>query len=265
MTAIPAGLAVAGLTIRHGSRAVVRDLSFVVAPGELLGLIGPNGAGKSTVVKAIAQLLRYQGDIQFNGQAIATMPTRERARHLAYLSQDDAVQWPIRVWDLVALGRHPYHGSWWRGAAMSDADRAVIESALHLTASWSLRERRFTELSGGERARVRLARALAVDAPLLLADEPIAALDPQHQLGVMRLLREHCQRGNSLVLVLHDLTLASRFCDRLLLLDRGRCFAQGTAQAVLTPETLREVYGIQALMGEHQQQAYILPWACERQ
>ncbi len=257
-------LEIDGLGVRIGDKALVRDLSFQLGAGELLGLIGPNGAGKSTVVKAIAQLLRYQGQMRLQGMAIDTLPGRERAQRLAYLSQDDPIQWPISVRDLVGLGRHPYRGSWWRGGGRpSTADRDAVESALRATDAWSLRERRFTELSGGERARARLARALAVEAPLILADEPFAALDPRHQLQVMALLREQCRRGVSVVLVLHDLTLASRFCDRLLLLHQGARFAIGSASEVLSSDNLREVYGIRAVMGEYQEQGYILPWSCE--
>nr|WP_245232682.1 ABC transporter ATP-binding protein [Thiorhodococcus minor] len=242
----------------------MRDLSLAVDAGELFGLIGPNGAGKSTLVKAAAQLLPYQGRIRLDGQDLAGLEAPERARRIAYLSQGDVVQWPITVEDLVALGRHPYRGSWWRGAgAPSAEDRAAVEAALQATDIAHLRQRKVTELSGGERARARLARVLAVQAPLILADEPVAALDPRHQLQVMRLLRQHCDRGGSLILVLHDLTLASRFCDRLLLLHQGERIALGAPAEVLTAESLRSVYGIRAVTGAHDGQGYVLPWACE--
>lgn len=255
---------VVGLDVVLGGKTLVHDLTFDLGAGELLGLIGPNGAGKSSVLKAIMQLLPHRGRIRLGGRDLAALPARARARRLAYLSQDDGVQWPISVQDLVALGRHPYRGSWWLGGGAPRVDDQVaIEGALRATDVWDLRERRVTELSGGERARVRLARALAVEAPLILADEPVAALDPRHQLRVMSLLRAQCRQGRSLILVLHDLTLASRFCDRLLLLDRGEPIALGPPDAVLTREHLREVYGIRAVTGEHQRQGYILPWECE--
>lgn len=257
-------LEVTGLDVCLGGKTLVHELSFALGQGELLGLIGPNGAGKSSVLKAIMQLLPHRGRLRLGGRNLATLPARERARWLAYLSQDDGVQWPISVKDLVALGRHPYRGSWWRGAgAPGMADQVAIEGALRATDTWELCERKVTELSGGERARVRLARVLAVEAPLILADEPVAALDPRHQLRVMSLLREQCRQGRSLILVLHDLTLASRFCDRLLLMDRGEPIALGQPGEVLTREHLREVYGIRAVTGEHQRQGYILPWECE--
>ncbi|ADC62750.1 ABC transporter ATP-binding protein [Allochromatium vinosum] len=250
------------VAVQQGGRTLVHELSLEIGAGELVGLIGPNGAGKSTLIKAVAQLLPYRGSIRLHGESLDQIPARERARRLAYLSQDDRVQWPISVADLVALGRHPYRGGWWRGAGRaSDADRQAIESAMRATDVWSLRARASDTLSGGERARVRLARALAVEAPLLLADEPVAALDPRHQLEVMGLLRAQAHQGASVIVVLHDLTLASRFCDRLLLLHQGRAVASGAVEAVLSAEHLRLAYGIGAVMGKHQGQSYIVPWS----
>ncbi|EXJ17025.1 ABC transporter ATP-binding protein [Imhoffiella purpurea] len=254
-------LQVSGLDVVLGGKPLVRGLSFAIGEGELLGLIGPNGAGKSTVVKAIAQLLDHGGEIRFRGRPLSAMPARERASCLAYLSQEDPVQWPISVRDLVGLGRHPYRGSWWRGAGgPRKGDLEAIESAMRLTDVWRLRERRVTQLSGGERARARLARVLAVEAPLILADEPVAALDPRHQLQVMRLLRSACQSGRGVLVVLHDLTLASRFCDRLVMMDRGELIATGTPSEVLTAENLARTYGVRAVMGEHDGQGYVVPW-----
>ncbi|MGQ9658577.1 MAG: ABC transporter ATP-binding protein [Thermochromatium sp.] len=255
-------LALEAVTVQLGGRTLVHELSFQIGAGELVGLIGPNGAGKSTILKAIAQLLPYRGQIQLQGKPLDRIPARERARQLAYLGQDDHLQWPISVADLVALGRHPYHGGWWPGVGrLTDEDRQGIEAALHATHVWSLRARASDTLSGGERARVRLARALAVGAPLLLADEPVAALDPHHQLKVMELLRAQVQQGKSVILVLHDLTLASRFCDRLLLLHEGRTLAAGTVETVLSPQHLRLAYGIEVVMGQYQGQRYLVPWS----
>lgn len=266
-------LQVEALSVHLGGQRLLKEIDLEIERGELFGLIGPNGAGKSTLIKAMMQLLPYSGRLCLNGQPLARMSARARAQQLAYLSQDDRLQWPISVRDLVALGRHPYRGSWWRGAlqvgagAEAEADRRAIEQALQATDIESLRARRADELSGGERARARLARVLAVEAEVLLADEPVAALDPMHQLRVMELLRARCQAGQTVIVVLHDLTLASRFCDRLLLLDRGSAVASGAVETVLGPEHLRRVYGIRAIIGEHddggQVRRYIVPWRCE--
>lgn len=251
------------LTIQHlnvysGAQHLVRELSFQLGAGELLGLIGPNGAGKSTVIKAIAQVRRYQGQMTLNGLALATLPPLERARRVAYLSQEDALQWSLTVEDFVSLGRYPHRSGW---GELRAADQTAIATALRDTDTWALRQRLLPTLSGGERARVRLARVLAVEAELVLADEPLAALDPRHQLQLMALLRAQCQRGISIVLVLHDLTLASRFCDQLLLLHHGQRVAFGAPDAVLTDAKVRAVYQIAAVTGEYQQQKYVLPWS----
>lgn len=257
-------LSVKDLGVRLAGRAIVDDLSFDVEAGELIALIGPNGAGKSTLLKAIAQILPYTGQVVLDGQPMDALKPRERATRLAYLGQGDAVQWPLAVYDLVSLGRYPYAGGWWAGGHALDAtDHEAIRAALEVTDTWSLRTRRFDRLSGGERSRVRLARALAVEAPLLLADEPVASLDPLHQLRVMELLRGQCREGAAAIVVLHDLTLASRFCDRFLLLHEGKTIAVGDVREVMTAANLHAVYGISALVGEHADQPYILPWSCD--
>ena len=243
-----------GLGVQLHGRLLLDDIALSLQPGEMLGLIGPNGAGKSTLLKAIAHLLPYQGEIRLGALSLARLAPRERARRLAYLGQGDTSGWPLRLRDYVALGRLPYR--------RSAADEPAVEAAIVRMRLEGLAARRFDQLSGGERARARLARALAVGSPLLLADEPVAALDPYHQLNVMQLLREQCAEGRSALVVLHDLTLASRFCDRLLLLDQGRLVACGSARQVLTPKHLQQVYRVQAMLGEYQQEPFVLPWAC---
>ncbi|MBN2887513.1 MAG: ABC transporter ATP-binding protein [Chromatiaceae bacterium] len=251
-------LEIAALEVSLGGRRLLGPLDLALGPGELLGFIGPNGAGKSTALRAIAQLLPYRGQIRLDGQPLAGLDPRARARRLAYLGQADRVEWAMRARDLVALGRYP-----WQGVAGEGEARyaEAIERAMRAADVWGLRERPLDRLSGGERARVRLARALAVEAPLLLADEPVAAADPCHQLGIMELLRAQCAEGRSVILVLHDLTLASRFCDRLLLLDRGAPVASGLPAEVLSAERLRAVYGIEALVGGEAGRPYVIPWS----
>jgi iron complex transport system ATP-binding protein len=261
-------LEVSGLSVRLGGRTLVDSADLRVEAGQFVGLIGPNGAGKSTVVKAVLQILPYQGEVRFRGRRLRELPTRERAQNLAYLSQEDRVQWPITVEELVALGRYPHRSAWrvgpfadWRFGA-SDADRRAVEQALAAADVEALRARRADQLSGGERARARLARVLAVEAPLLLADEPVAALDPRHQLEVMSVLRDHCKAGGGGIVVLHDLTLASRFCDRLVLLDQGRVVAAGGVETVLSEANLAAVYGIEAVAGHRGGERYVVPWRC---
>ena len=243
------------ITLRRGAATLVGGVSLAIARGELFGLIGPNGAGKSSLLRALAQLVPHEGEARLAGAALGRLSPQARATRLAYLAQGDQAAWPLTVRDFVALGRLP-HG---RNDA---AGRAAVDAALAHMHLDSLAERRLDRLSGGERARARLARALAVEAPLLLADEPVAALDPYHQLSVMELLRRQCTLGRSIVVVLHDLTLASRFCDRVLLMHGGRAVACGEPRRVLTPANLQRVYQVQAMHGEHEAEAYVVPWRC---
>ncbi len=248
--------------VELGGRRVVDDVSVTLARGELLGLIGPNGAGKSSLLKAVAQLLPGDGAVRIDGVELQSLSPRQRARRLAYLGQGDRTGWPLTLRDFVALGRMP-HRSGWLPARLSASDERAVDTAIARVHLQALQTRRLDQLSGGERARARLARALAVEAPLLLADEPVASLDPFHQLNVMELLRTQCALGTTVIVVLHDLTLASRFCDRVLLLDRGRAVACGDTRSVLTPKHLQQVYQVQAMVGEHQQQPFVVPWRCQ--
>lgn len=250
-------LDVEALDVSLGDRPVVRNASIHVRQGELLGLLGPNGAGKSTLMRSILQLIpRNRGSIKFEGQAIETIPRQKRSRKIAYLAQQGPVNWPLSVERLVTLGRFPHLASW---QSLSSHDQDRVDCILHQTDLWELRHRTITTLSGGERTRALLARALAVDAPLLLADEPVAALDPAHQLQIMHLLRQYSQLEHAVIVVMHDLTLAARYCHRLALMHEGAVVAVGTAQDVLRPEHLAAVYNIDARYGP-EEDYYVIPW-----
>lgn len=225
-----------GKPILHGVSANLRG-------GELVGVIGPNGAGKSTLLRALLGLIPYQGLVRLNDQDLRRLKPQGRAKHIAYLPQSQTVHWPLLVERLVGLGRLPHLGPLSR---ISAADRAIIAQAMQRADVAHLKDRDATSLSGGERARVMLARALAVGAPALLADEPLANLDPAHQLDVMELLRAEAQGGALVAAVLHDLPLAARYCDRLIMLHQGRIAADGPPQQILTPKLLRAVYELEA-------------------
>ncbi|WP_442680425.1 ABC transporter ATP-binding protein [Sphingomonas sp. ASY06-1R] len=233
------------VSVTLGGHRVVDNVSADLGGG-VIGLIGPNGAGKSTLIRAIAGLIAHQGRITIEGAGAAATP-RERARRIAYLPQGQTIHWPLTVERLVALGRLPHLAPFARPGA---ADMAAIEAALDRTDLAMLRDRPINQLSGGERARALLARALAVAAPLLLADEPLAALDPSHQIEVMGLLRGEAERGATVIAVLHDLTIAARWCDRLLILNHGRLVADGAPTAVLSAERIAAVYGVTAHIGQ---------------
>ena len=246
------------LAVAIEQRDIVAGIDLQLARGELVGLIGPNGAGKTTLLRVLANLQAVRcGEVRLDGEPLARIPARRLARRIAYLAQGAPAYWPLRVDKVVALGRLP-HLAWWQQPAA--ADLAIVERALTLAEVGHLRERTINTLSGGERMRVLLARIFASEPELILADEPVAALDPYHQLHVMELLREHAHNGGAVVAVLHDLNLAARFCDRLVLLDRGRLVCAGSAAEVLSDANLRSVYGIAARIFEHEEGRTALPW-----
>jgi iron complex transport system ATP-binding protein len=234
------------LSVTLGRRKVLQDVSATLSSGKLVGIIGPNGAGKSTLVRAMLGLIpANQGTVEIEGQDVATLRPRDIARRIAYLPQGQTLHWPLSVARLAALGRLPHLAPMSR---ISSVDQEIIERALVRADVAHLKHRIATELSGGERARALLSRALAVGADGLVVDEPLASLDPGHQIDVMTLLAREAREGALVVAVLHDLTMAARYCDRLLLLDKGHLVTDGTPAEVLTPDLLDRVYGIRALV-----------------
>lgn len=251
-------LAVEALAVPIGRTEILRDISFSAEGGSLIGLVGPNGAGKSTLLRALAGLLRpSSGCISLDGADLLRMPERVAARSIAYLAQGDTVHWPLSAETVVGLGRAPHCGPL---ARSSETDTAAIERAMARTGILAMRERDVTRLSGGERARVLLARALAVEAPVLLVDEPVGALDPHHGLNIMTLLREEAARGTLVIAVLHDLVFASRFCDRLIALGNGRVAADGDPGVVLGPQAIEQHYAVSGHYGAHEDERFVVPW-----
>jgi iron complex transport system ATP-binding protein len=237
----------ADVVVRLGGALVVDGAALDLRAGELTVLVGPNGAGKTTLMRALAGLLPAEGRIEIDGKPLTSLTARERARHIAYLPQGHVFHWPMPVAAVVALGRHAYGDAF---SPLTDADRSAIARALTATASDSFAARPVTTLSGGERARVALARALASEAPVLLADEPTVSLDPRHQLVVMELLARAAQDGGAILAIVHDLALAARFAHRIVVMDRGRLVAEGAPRAVLTPERIATVFGVEAVMAD---------------
>jgi iron complex transport system ATP-binding protein len=247
-----------GVSVAFDGHTVLDRVSIAVEGGALVGLIGPNGAGKTTLIRTLAGVLKpSSGTISFDGRPLGTLPRRALARRLAYMAQGADCHWPLTVERVVALGRLPHLQPWQRAG---DADRRAIAEALEAADMTAFARRRATTLSAGERARALLARALAVEPEALLADEPVAALDPGHQLDLMALFKARAAAGAAVVVVLHDLSLAARFCHRLVLLHQGRVLAEGGPEAVLTPDTLGTAYGIEALLGRHGAEPYVVPW-----
>ena len=236
-------LAANEITVRLGGTTIVERANLTLRGGELVALVGPNGAGKTTLIRALAGLVPADGAIALGGKPLATMTPRDRARAVAYLPQGHIFHWPMSVESIVMLGRAP-HGDPFSSSTADD--RAAVARALATTETQVFAQRAVTTLSGGEKARVALARALATQAPVLLADEPTASLDPRHQLVVMELLRSAARSGNAILAIVHDLTLAARFADRVLVMERGRIMADGPPDEALAPERLAAVFGIEA-------------------
>jgi iron complex transport system ATP-binding protein len=248
-----------GLHVSLGNRLVLNDVSLESSPGHLVALVGPNGAGKTTLLRALAGLVASSGAIHVGGDALSSLALRERARRFAYLPQGHIVHWPLPARDIVALGRYP-HGAT-DPARLSPGDTEAVQRAMQAADVVEFSARRVTELSGGERSRVALARVLAVQAPVILADEPTASLDPRHQIDVMKTLRVAADKGTLVMVVTHDLGLAARFADTVLVLSEGRLVAQGSATEALSETIMADVFRISAYRAKYQREAVIVPWA----
>jgi iron complex transport system ATP-binding protein len=232
------GLTLSDFAVARGPCDVLRDIDLHVGAGEFVGLLGPNGAGKTTLMRAALGLMPHRGR-----SSLADLPVAQRARHVAWLPQAREIGWPVSVQDVVTLGRLPHLA---RGQKPGAADRAAIDAALDRMGLHGFRGRIATQLSGGEQARVLIARALAQDTAVLMADEPAAGLDPAHQLGLMETFSAEAAAGRSVIASLHDLGLAARFCTRLVVLHQGGIAADGPPAQVLTPDLLARVFHIRA-------------------
>lgn len=251
-------LSLEGVGVHLSGRAIVNDVSLSLPRGCLVALVGPNGAGKTTLLKAVAGLLPYEGAIRLGDRQLSDLSIRERATRMAYLPQGHIVHWPLPARDVVALGRYP-HGAT-DPARLSEPDQEAVARAMTAADVTALADRRVTELSGGERSRVALARVLAVEAPVILADEPIASLDPRYQIEVMKLLRSVADAGTLVIVVTHDLGLTARFADQVMVLSQGRLAAYGSPQQALTDAVLADVFRIQAYRAQNGASNVIVPW-----
>ena len=238
------------LEIRRGPCPVLTGIDLDLQPGELLGVLGPNGAGKSSLLAALCgELAPAAGSLLLDGRPLADWPALARAQRLAVLPQASSLEFAFRVREVVELGRLPH-------ASGQSADAAIVQQALAAADISHLAERHYTLLSGGERQRVHLARVLAQLWPgapgqVLLLDEPTSQLDPLHQQLILQAVSSLAARGVAVLVILHDLNLAARWCQRLLLLAGGRCAGYGPTADILQPELLRQVFGIDLLVQRH--------------
>lgn len=238
-------LSLQDFTVHRGECPVVDQVSTELRAGDLVGLIGPNGAGKTTLMRGALGLLPHQGH-----SSLSALPPNARARAVAWLPQTREIAWPVSVETLVMLGRVPHLGA---GQSPGAEDHAAVSDALAAMDLTGFATRPATALSGGEQARVLMARALAQNCPLIMADEPVAGLDPRHQIATLAHLQSLTQSGKAALVSLHDLGLAARFCDRLILMDHGQKIAEGPPEGVLTEDHLRRVFGITAHITQSEQ------------
>lgn len=238
-----ATLAATGVSLRLGGVLVLRSVSLTARPGEVTGLIGPNGAGKSTLLRILAGLMQPDsGSVSLGDVTLSDLNPRERARHISYMPQHDAVH-PFTALETVLMGRYTHLG---RFELEGRRDRRIARDAMSRTETAEFESRQLDRVSGGERQRVILARALAQQADTLLLDEPSASLDLRHRLSIMETVRsEATDRGVAVVVALHDVSLAGTYCDRLAMLSRGRIVHEGAPASVLTVDNLRSVFGVE--------------------
>ncbi|UVE17033.1 heme ABC transporter ATP-binding protein [Pseudomonas sp. LS44] len=245
------------LSVRRGTSLVLADIQLELQPGEVLGVLGPNGAGKSTLLAALCgELQPSSGQVSLHGRALADWSGPERAQQLAVLPQSSTLNFAFRVEDVVGMGRLPH-------ASGRQRDKEIIVEALQAADALHLAGRSYLELSGGERQRVHLARVLAqlwpgTQGQSLLLDEPTSMLDPLHQHTTLQATRAFAGRGVAVLVILHDLNLAARYCDRILLLEQGRAHALGSPQDVLRAEPLQAVFGLEVLVQQHPERGHPL-------
>lgn len=241
-------LTISDLTIRAKQATLVDRASTQLNSGELVVLLGPNGAGKTSLIRGALGLIKpASGASELEGRAVSSLSPTERAQQISYLPQIRPLAWPNRVSDVVALGRFSHGATIGR---LSDEDQAAVDSALSACDLAHLKDRSADTLSGGELARMHCARAFAANAPLLVADEPIAALDPRHQFRILDLIKSYVDQGGGALLVLHDIELAARYASRLIWMKDGHIVADGPVEDTLSAERLAEVYGVSATVSD---------------
>lgn len=241
-------LSLENVSFSYKNKNILNNISFNVKEGEFIGLIGPNGTGKSTLLRTITDTISINsGKILINGKDNKSINPKERAKLIAVVPQRFDIEFDFSVRDIIAMGRNPYLNF---NDKESKKDNMLIDKAMELTNTSIFKNRIFNTLSGGEQQMVLIARAIAQDTEIILLDEPTSALDLYHQLEVMNIITELNKKGKTIIAVLHDLNLASRFCNRLILLNHGEIFADSTSANVLTVENIREVYKVNVIINK---------------
>lgn len=240
-------LELVGVEVGYGTRSVLRGVSFTLAPGEVVGLVGPNGAGKSTLLRVVAGVLRVRaGEVRLEGTSIGSLARRVIARSIAWLPQAQGTDLAFTAREIVEMGRLPRLGAF---RPAGDEDRRAIDAAIRATSVEALLGRPFPRLSEGEKQRVLLARCLAQEPKVLLLDEPTSSLDVRHAWSLMRVVRERADAGAAVLAAIHDLALAARTCDRVIVLSEGGMVADGPPEEALSEATIAQTFGMNARVG----------------
>lgn len=238
-----------GIGYSYDRRPALTDVSAAMESGVLSGIIGPNGSGKSTLLRILGSVARPDsGKVLYGGADISTMPPMHRARMVGAVLQDSGAQFGFKVREVVEMGRFPHKGLLGR---MDEEDRSAVEEAMKRAGVTQFADRPITALSSGERQRAFIARALAQRPSVLLLDEPTSHLDISYQLEVMEMLKALAESGTTIAIVMHDLNLAGLYCERIIAMKQGRVAAAGSADEVLTPENILEIYGVRTLVENH--------------
>lgn len=245
------------ISVTRDEKQILNAVSYQAVSGTVLGLIGANGAGKTTLLQASLGLIPVdRGETRLDGAPLASFNAKQVAKRLAYLPQGGELHWPLTVASIVALGRLPHRAPW---QSLAEGDEAIISAAMRATDIDQFANRTVSSLSSGERTRAHIARALASEPEFLFADEPIANLDPAHQLDTLRLFRTMAEQGTGIVIVLHDLNLAQQYCDRLILLADGNILGEGSPSQVLSDDNLAQAFGISVHRLQAGPEEFIVP------
>ncbi len=248
-------LRIENLNFFFGEREILRDISGEYAPGKIHGIIGPNGSGKSTLLKNICRVWEPgAGTVFIDGRDYRAIPRKHLSTIITLVPQNSSISFPISVYEIVAMGRHPHLG---RFQGITKKDKEIIEKTLVITGIYDLKEHNINELSGGEGQLAIIARALATEAPVMLLDEPTADLDVKHALAIMALLCEMKEHGKTILVSIHDLNLARRYCDTISILNRGEMFFTGSPEAAFSPENVRRVFNVNMIEIRNDSQIFL--------
>ena len=249
---------VSNLSVSIGQKDILSNINFSIKSGETVGLIGPNGSGKTTLMRSILGLQKLsKGEVFVGGENIKIISKNKLAKQMAFIPQGGTSEWPLTVENLVALGRLPYTTNL---SPPSPTDWEIIQNSIDLCGLKDLSTRRVSSLSGGEWARVCFARAITSEPNLLLADEPIAFLDPKHCFQIITLVKNLAARGKSALVILHDLSITMRFFDRVIILKDGELIAVGSPKEVMSENFIADTFEVDILQGQANSESFIMPW-----